>query len=89
MGLPFWLSPLWVWIAFGEALPVWTVVGGLMIFATLLGHEVALYRWARAGAASEGVGARAGAASAAGTTSTVIEVVPVSRALTFDGREQV
>ena len=52
MGIVFllqvFLSPLWIWLAFGDAPPLWTVLGGLLIFATLIGHELAMYRERRA-----------------------------------------
>ena len=44
MLLQLLLSPLWVWLAFGEAPPTWTIVGGLLLLVTLMGHELAMHR---------------------------------------------
>lgn len=35
------LGPLWVWIAYGEVPDEWTLAGGGMLLATLIGHELA------------------------------------------------
>ena len=74
MLLQLLLSPLWVWLAFGETLPVWTIVGGLMIFATLLGHELALYRWGRAARADADAPPGAAARTSHGTAVEVVDV---------------
>ena len=44
------LSPLWVWLMFGEALPPWTIAGGLLLLATLAVHELAVHRMQEADA---------------------------------------
>ena len=35
------LGPLWVWIAFHDAPPLWTCIGGALLLSTLSAHEVA------------------------------------------------
>ena len=44
MLLQLLLSPLWVWLAFGEELPHWTIAGGLLLLFTLAAHELAMHR---------------------------------------------
>ena len=53
MLLQLLLSPLWVWLAFGEVPTIWTVIGGLLIMLTLAGHELAMQRLNRGKAAEE------------------------------------
>ena len=57
MLLQLLLSPLWVWLAFGEVPAFWTIVGGLIIVATLAGHELAMQRLSRGDVAEAGAGA--------------------------------
>ena len=35
------LAPLWVFARFGDVPSAWTVAGGALLLATLIGHEVA------------------------------------------------
>ena len=35
------LAPLWVFARFGDVPSAWTVAGGALLLATLVGHEVA------------------------------------------------
>ena len=35
------LAPLWVFARFGDVPSAWTVAGGAILLATLIGHEVA------------------------------------------------
>ena len=38
------LAPLWVFARFGDVPSAWTVAGGALLLATLIGHEVAAAR---------------------------------------------
>jgi len=35
------LAPLWVWMAFGEAVSINTMLGGALVMAAVIGHVVA------------------------------------------------
>ena len=71
------LGPVWVFLRFGDVPSVWTIAGGALLLATLIGHEIA-----GMGAASPAHGEKAyGGARTPTTSATDLAETPEALAL--------